>query len=111
VVIAKELMPAPRPSAEAVAADPIFQGEGSLPALARQDLGEPDEGYTSGIKDAGRAAAEAKVRRLIDRGAESMLKDLGLKPRVFRQRVPWIREPEGGRGPRRRPPLRRSDAP
>ena len=70
--------------------------------IAERLLARPNEGYAGGIKDRGRAAAEAQVRRLIDRGAESMLKDLRLKPRMFRLRLPWIREPEGGRGPRRR---------
>jgi hypothetical protein len=53
-------------------------------------------------KDPFRAAAEHRVRRLEDRGEESMVKDLGLKPRVFRQRVPWVREPTGGRRPKKR---------
>ena len=68
--------------------------------IAHLLLGIEDRGYTGGLKDAGRTAAEAKVRRLIDRGYESMVKDLGLKPRVFRRRVPWLREPGGGRGPK-----------
>ncbi|HEU4368903.1 MAG TPA: hypothetical protein VFV05_11840, partial [Methylomirabilota bacterium] len=65
-----------------------------------------DKGYTGGTEDKGtkdpvRAAAEARTRRLIDRGAESMLKDLGLKLQVFRRRVPWVRERRDGRGPAR----------
>jgi hypothetical protein len=72
--------------------------------IAEQLLGMRDKGYAGNIKDPDRAAAEAKVRRLIDRGAESMVKDLGMKPRVFRRQVPWIREAGGGRGPKRKRP-------
>ena len=70
--------------------------------IAEQLLGIPDQDYMDGVvKDPERAAAGAKVRRLIDRGAESVVRDLGLKLRIFRQRVPWVREPGGGRGPKR----------